>query len=59
MTSDTLQEEDTWWDLSPDQRAHFEAVKPMNSYLREEYHAVHELLLKSNQLTYTSDMPER
>jgi hypothetical protein len=59
MTLDTLHEEDTWWELTPDQRAHFEALKHMNSYFREEYHAIHELLWKSNQLTFSNAMPKR
>ncbi|XP_014208988.1 endoplasmic reticulum-Golgi intermediate compartment protein 2 [Copidosoma floridanum] len=59
ITRDTLKEEDTWWNLTPDQRAHFEALKHMNSYLREEYHAVHELLWKSNRPTFYSEMPKR
>lgn len=56
---DTLEEEDTWWELSLEQRSHFEALKHMNSYLREEYHAIHELLWKSNQITLQSEMPKR
>lgn len=56
---DSLEEEDTWWELTPEQRAHFEALKHMNSYLREEYHAIHELLWKSNQVTLYSEMPAR
>ncbi|XP_012278146.1 endoplasmic reticulum-Golgi intermediate compartment protein 2 [Orussus abietinus] len=59
MGLDQLQEEDTWWELTSDQRAHFEALKHMNSYLREEYHAIHELLWKSNQITLLSEMPKR
>ncbi|XP_046739465.1 endoplasmic reticulum-Golgi intermediate compartment protein 2 [Diprion similis] len=55
----TLEEEDTWWELTPEQRNHFDSLKYMNSYLREEYHAVHELLWKSNQLSLLSDMPKR
>ena len=55
-----LHEEDTWWSLEPDQRAHFEALKHMNSYFREEYHAIHEILWKSNQITFaSSEMPKR
>ncbi|KAK2583835.1 hypothetical protein KPH14_009729 [Odynerus spinipes] len=56
---DNLEEEDTWWELSPEQRSHFEALKHMNSYLREEYHAIHELLWKSNQIILHSEMPKR
>ncbi|XP_043283408.1 endoplasmic reticulum-Golgi intermediate compartment protein 2 [Venturia canescens] len=54
-----LTEEDTWWELSVHQRSHFDALKHMNSYLREEYHAIHELLWKSQQVTFFGDMPER
>lgn len=54
-----LEEEDTWWELTQEQRSHFEALKHMNSYLREEYHAIHELLWKSNQVTLYSEMPKR
>ncbi|CAL7946585.1 unnamed protein product [Xylocopa violacea] len=56
---DTLEQEDTWWELTKEQRSHFEALKHMNSYLREEYHAIHELLWKSNQVTLYSEMPKR
>ncbi|XP_008214474.1 endoplasmic reticulum-Golgi intermediate compartment protein 2 [Nasonia vitripennis] len=59
MTSENFHLEDTWWDLTPDQRAHFEALKHMNYYFREEYHALHELLWKSNQLTFSNEMPKR
>lgn len=56
---DSLEQEDTWWELTQEQRSHFEALKDMNSYLREEYHAIHELLWKSNQVTLYSEMPKR
>lgn len=59
LSYDSLEEEDTWWELTSEQRAHFEALKHMNSYLREEYHAIHELLWKSNQITLYSEMPVR
>lgn len=59
LSYDSLEEEDTWWELTPEQRAHFEALKHMNSYLREEYHAIHELLWKSNQVILYSEMPMR
>ncbi|XP_043483652.1 endoplasmic reticulum-Golgi intermediate compartment protein 2 [Leptopilina heterotoma] len=54
-----LKEEDTWWDLSLEQRSHFDTLKTMNSYFREEYHAIHELLWKSNQIALHSEMPKR
>lgn len=60
LTLDTLHEEDTWWELTPDQRAHFEALKHVNSYFREEYHAIHELLWNSKQFMFSSgEMPKR
>ncbi|XP_014296729.1 endoplasmic reticulum-Golgi intermediate compartment protein 2 [Microplitis demolitor] len=54
-----LTEEETWWELSPNQRSHFDALKHMNSYLREEYHAIHELLWRSNQVAFMGEMPKR
>lgn len=36
----TLEEEDTWFELAPNQRIHFENKRHFNSYLREEYHAI-------------------
>ncbi|XP_034939181.1 endoplasmic reticulum-Golgi intermediate compartment protein 2 [Chelonus insularis] len=54
-----LQEEETWWELSMEQRAHFDALKHVNSYLREEYHAIHEVLWKSNRATFIGEMPKR
>lgn len=59
VSVEALEEEDTWWDLSREQRSHFEALKTMNSYFREEYHAIHELLWKSNRITLYSEMPKR
>ncbi|XP_066584287.1 endoplasmic reticulum-Golgi intermediate compartment protein 2 [Prorops nasuta] len=59
LAFDTLEEEETWWELTPNQRSHFDALKHMNSYLREEYHAIHELLWKSNQIALSSEMPTR
>lgn len=56
---ESLEQEDTWWELTQEQRSHFEALKHTNSYLREEYHAIHELLWKSNQVTLYSEMPKR
>lgn len=59
MGFEPLSEEDTWWELSTDQRLHFDALKHMNSYLREEYHAIHELLWKSNQVAFMGEPPKR
>ncbi|GAB0088058.1 endoplasmic reticulum-Golgi intermediate compartment protein 2 [Sergentomyia squamirostris] len=53
-----LEEEDTWWDLDSNQLAHFEYVKYLNSYLREEYHSLAHILYKSDSRQY-STMPKR
>lgn len=35
-----LEEQDTWWELCPNQRAYFEYMQQLNGYLREEYHSL-------------------
>lgn len=35
-----LEEQDTWWELCPDQSDYFEYMKHLNGYLREEYHSL-------------------
>lgn len=54
-----LKEEDTWFELSPEQKLHFDSVRHINSYLREEYHAVSELLWRSGQAAIQGSMPPR
>jgi endoplasmic reticulum-Golgi intermediate compartment protein 2 len=53
-----LNEEDTWWELSSNQKVYFDYVQHLNNYLREEYHAVAEILYKGEQqMPYT--VPDR
>lgn len=54
-----LQEEDTWFALSQNQRDYFDSMKYLNSHLREEYHAISKLLWKSGQSAIRYSMPER
>lgn len=35
-----LAEQDTWWELCPEQRTYFEYIQHLNGYLREEYHSL-------------------
>lgn len=35
-----LEEEDTWWELCPNQQMYFEYMQQLNTYLREEYHSI-------------------
>ncbi|XP_050311600.1 endoplasmic reticulum-Golgi intermediate compartment protein 2 [Anthonomus grandis grandis] len=54
-----LEEEDTWFELSENQQLHFENKKHINSYLREEYHAVKDLLWKSSFSSQFGALPPR
>jgi hypothetical protein len=54
-----LEQEDTWFELSPQQRQYFDGMRHVNSYLREEFHAIQELLWRSGQSTLFGDMPKR
>ena len=53
-----LQEEDTWFELDSNQRMHFDYMQHLNSYLREEYHSIAEILYKSEQ-TMSYNFPTR
>ncbi|PNF39194.1 hypothetical protein B7P43_G01298 [Cryptotermes secundus] len=55
----SLEQEDTWFELSPQQRLHFDGMRQVNSYLREEFHAIQELLWRSGQSTLFGDLPRR
>ncbi|ENN79004.1 hypothetical protein HUJ04_003524 [Dendroctonus ponderosae] len=55
----TLKQDDTWFELSDNQKVHFEHKKHFNSYLREEYHAIKDLLWKNSFSTQFGDLPPR
>ncbi|KAL3283936.1 hypothetical protein HHI36_018104 [Cryptolaemus montrouzieri] len=54
-----LEEEDTWFELAPNQRIHFDNKKHFNSYLREEYHAIKDLLWRRSYSTLFNNLPPR
>ncbi|XP_071450259.1 endoplasmic reticulum-Golgi intermediate compartment protein 2 [Hetaerina americana] len=54
-----LEEEDTWFALSEQQRLHFDAIKKVNTNLREESHALQDVLWRSTYLSLFGDMPPR
>lgn len=54
-----LQEEDTWFELTQEQQDSFDAVKYINSYLREEYHSVWQLLWKKGHGSVRATIPPR
>ncbi|XP_075213136.1 endoplasmic reticulum-Golgi intermediate compartment protein 2 isoform X2 [Lycorma delicatula] len=59
MMFGNLEEEDTWFELTPEQRRYFDNVRFYNSYLREEFHAIQDLLWKSGQTRFYGDLPKR
>lgn len=54
-----LKEEDVIFELSPRQKTFFDMVKHVNTYLRNEYHAIHEFLWNTGYNTISSSMPPR
>lgn len=54
-----LEQEDTWWELNIEQRTHFDSMRSLNSYLREEFHALQILLWKSGQAAMIGTLPAR
>lgn len=42
-----LEEQDTWWELCPEQKKYFEYTQHLNAYLREEYHSLSVSVLMS------------
>ncbi|RZF37424.1 hypothetical protein LSTR_LSTR011701 [Laodelphax striatellus] len=59
MMFGNLEEENTWFELSLEQRRHFDNVRHFNMYLREQFHAIQDLLWKSRQVQYYGDLPQR
>ncbi|XP_017775168.1 PREDICTED: endoplasmic reticulum-Golgi intermediate compartment protein 2 [Nicrophorus vespilloides] len=54
-----LKEESTWFELSPNQKLFFDSKRHFNSYLRDEYHAVVDLLWKRRFTQMFNQMPAR
>lgn len=55
----TLEEEETWFELSEEQRSHFDNMRYINSYLREEFHAIQDLLWKTGETNLYGRLPKR
>ena len=57
----TLEMENTYFELSPNQRRYHDIILDVNKYLREEYHAIQELMWLSGSVfsTFRKGMPER
>ena len=53
-----LEEEFVPFELSPRQKAYFNAKAGFNSYLREQYHSLNKLLWKNDFINRHSEMPK-
>ncbi|KAG8234389.1 hypothetical protein J437_LFUL015129 [Ladona fulva] len=56
---DPITEESTWFELSTIQKLHFDAISRVNTNLREESHALQDLLWRSGYSSLFGDMPPR
>jgi len=52
-----LESEEVSFDLSPKQSAYFSTLHRINSYLREEYHTLHEFLWRTGFTATSSSLP--
>jgi len=53
-----LETEEVSFELSPRQSAHFNTMRQINSYLREEYHTLHEFLWRTGFSASSSAWPK-
>lgn len=53
-----LEAEDVSYELSPKQREYFTTLHHINSYLREEYHTLHEFLWRTGFSARKSSLPK-
>ena len=54
-----LAEEDVYFELSPRQRDFFRMMQNVNGYIKEEYHAVHDILWNTGFGDMYRSMPAR
>ena len=52
-------EEPVFFDLSPNQQAFLDFTQGVNEYLRQEYHALQDLLWRSDKMAFSRGMPPR
>lgn len=41
-----IEADDTWWTMSEEQQKNFDAMRLTNTYLREEYHSLNDIIWK-------------
>ncbi len=54
-----LSEENTWFELTPNQQQYLEMVQNVNDYLKNEYHSLHTFLWKAGYSGMGNAMPRR
>ena len=54
-----LEETDVYFDLSPRQREFFEVMQGINDYVKNEYHAIHNVLWNTGYGLLSESMPAR
>ncbi|XP_046379689.2 endoplasmic reticulum-Golgi intermediate compartment protein 2-like isoform X2 [Haliotis cracherodii] len=54
-----LKEEDTYFELTPNQQKYHTFLQEINRYLQEEYHAIQDLMWKSKTPAFRGGMPPR
>lgn len=54
-----LEEEPTWFELTPRQRQHWDSLKQVNTYIRHEFHSLQDLLWKSGFQSLFGELPVR
>ncbi|CAG0912679.1 unnamed protein product [Notodromas monacha] len=58
-TFGSLEEEDTWFEMTRLQEEHFENMRHVNLYLRQDYHSLAEVLFKSRFQQMFGGIPKR
>ena len=54
-----LKEQNVHFEMADNQRAHFEMTKSINTYIKNEYHAIHDFLWKTGYNGLSNPMPDR
>jgi len=54
-----LNEEPTWFELSPAQQVHWDSLKHVNAYFRDEFHSIQDLLWGSGYAALFGSLPKR
>lgn len=59
FTYGELKEDPAYFELTPRQQEYLDFIQQVNDYLTQEYHAIQELLWRSNKPSFLGGMPPR